>query len=212
MQIANRKLAIIDIGSNTIRLVIYRKNKFGKYKEEENIKCVARLRHYLVDNGNLHDQGISILVNCLKGFKEIIEFHKVEEVKCVATATIRQAVNKEDVLDIVNEQNEKLIRKAFKRNNLDLSQDEIHTYKTFGYIEPISKEIDNLRGYKISEVFKDDEKLDYKVKSGKIWDLNGKCMNRDEKDEIQIFRDNLKIWIDFPHVLDNELRKSYEAL
>ncbi|CRK83237.1 Ppx/GppA family phosphatase [Neobacillus massiliamazoniensis] len=104
MQNANRKLAIIDIGSNTIRLVIYWKNKFGKYKEEENIKSVARLRHYLVDNGNLHDQGISILVNCLKGFKEIIEFHKVEVVKCVATATIRQALNKEDVLDIVKEQ------------------------------------------------------------------------------------------------------------
>lgn len=104
MSNSKNKLAVIDIGSNTIRLVIYQKNNYGKYKETQNIKSVARLRHYLNQNGILEDKGIQLLVKILQGFKQIIEFHKVEIVKCVATATIRQALNKEIVLDIVNKQ------------------------------------------------------------------------------------------------------------
>jgi len=40
------KYGIIDIGSNTIRLVIYEQSKSGRIKEVENIKTVARLRKY----------------------------------------------------------------------------------------------------------------------------------------------------------------------
>ncbi|WP_077211349.1 Ppx/GppA family phosphatase [Bacillus dakarensis] len=93
----NRKTAIIDIGSNTIRLVIYNKNEFGKFKETENIKAAARLRRHLNQNGYLEEEGMLSLLKILKGFKEILDFHKVKEVKCVATAAIRQALNKKEI-------------------------------------------------------------------------------------------------------------------
>lgn len=104
MEHSKNKWAIIDIGSNTIRLVIYHKNKLGRFKETENLKSAARLRQYLNKNGVLETTGITVLVKILKGFKEIIEFHEVENVKCVATATIRQALNKAEVLKTVKEQ------------------------------------------------------------------------------------------------------------
>ena len=52
------KWAVIDIGSNTIRLVIYEIKKGGSYKETENIKTVARLRQYLDDENALQEEGI----------------------------------------------------------------------------------------------------------------------------------------------------------
>lgn len=104
MEFSKSKWAIIDIGSNTIRLVIYDQNALGRLKETENIKSAARLRHYLNHEGILEANGITLLVQILQGFREVLEFHQVESVKCVATATIRQAVNKEEILYIVKEQ------------------------------------------------------------------------------------------------------------
>jgi exopolyphosphatase / guanosine-5'-triphosphate,3'-diphosphate pyrophosphatase len=104
MEPSKSKWAIIDIGSNTIRLVIYHKNELGRFKETENIKAAARLRHYLNKNGVIELKGITLLIKILKGFSEVLEFHGVEHVKCVATAAIRQAVNKDEILKIVNDQ------------------------------------------------------------------------------------------------------------
>lgn len=104
MEYSSRKMAIIDIGSNTVRLVIYHKTEIGKFEEKENFKSAARLRHYLNKNGILETDGVNLLVKILKGFKEILDFHGIESVRCVATATIRQAQNKMEVLARVKEQ------------------------------------------------------------------------------------------------------------
>lgn len=97
------KWGVIDIGSNTIRLVIYEKKEGGSYKEIENIKTVARLRQYLDDSMILQDYGIQSLIHILQGFKEIILFHGVSVIYCVATATIRQSQNQQTILSLVKE-------------------------------------------------------------------------------------------------------------
>ena len=97
------KWAVIDIGSNTIRLVIYEIKKGGSYKEKENIKTVARLRQYLDDENAMQEEGIELLVSILQGFKEIILFHQVTSIYCVATATIRQSKNQQELVAIVKE-------------------------------------------------------------------------------------------------------------
>ncbi|WP_180960357.1 Ppx/GppA family phosphatase [Neobacillus cucumis] len=98
------KVAIIDIGSNTIRLVIYKKRKNGKqFKKIENIKKTTRLRSYLNDEQSLDQEGISLLIETLLNFQTMIGFYEVSEPICVATATIRQAKNKEDILQLIQE-------------------------------------------------------------------------------------------------------------
>ena len=97
------KWAIIDIGSNTIRLVIYKMNPFGSMKETDNIKASARLRNYVNKEGVLDEEGKRILVNTLKGFKEIADFQGIEEVICVATAALRQAKNKQSIVCEIKE-------------------------------------------------------------------------------------------------------------
>jgi exopolyphosphatase / guanosine-5'-triphosphate,3'-diphosphate pyrophosphatase len=98
------KSAIVDIGSNTIRLVIYQHFNDGRNKEIENVKAVARLRNYLTGEGRLSEKGIEKLLQVLKGIKEIIVFHQISSVRCVATATIRQSINKRDVISKVKEE------------------------------------------------------------------------------------------------------------
>ena len=98
------KWAVIDIGSNTIRLVIYKKNHSGSLKEAENIKTAARLRHYLNEENVLLPEGTDLLIDILKGFKEILQYHQVSNIFCVATASIRQSKNQQDIVKLVKEQ------------------------------------------------------------------------------------------------------------
>jgi exopolyphosphatase/guanosine-5'-triphosphate,3'-diphosphate pyrophosphatase len=104
------KYAIIDIGSNTMRLVIYQRDKSQRLKEVENVKIAARLRNYLNDDSILNDEGISVLVSSLHSFQEVTRHHDLKNVKCVATATIRQSENKEAILKKVQEETDFSIR------------------------------------------------------------------------------------------------------
>ncbi|WP_394219943.1 exopolyphosphatase [Halobacillus trueperi] len=95
--------AIIDVGSNTMRLVIYLREKGGRLREVENVKAVARLRNHLMDDGLLSTEGIQILLTTLKSFKQVAESYPLEEMVCVATATIRQAQNQAEIIHQVSE-------------------------------------------------------------------------------------------------------------
>ncbi|RSK26832.1 Ppx/GppA family phosphatase [Bacillus sp. HMF5848] len=95
------KFAIIDIGSNTIRLVIYDSDESGRFKEIENIKQVARLRDYLLPSGVLSEIGINLLVQTLRTHRDIMNHHFVTNVICVATATIRQSRNQASIITTV---------------------------------------------------------------------------------------------------------------
>ena len=108
-EILKLQYAIIDIGSNTMRLVIYEKQSGGFYKEIENTKVVARLRNYLVD-GVLSEEGIEVLLQTLFQFQESTRFHQLHHVLCVATATIRQAENQEEIKKLVEGQTDFTLR------------------------------------------------------------------------------------------------------
>lgn len=100
------RIAIIDIGSNTIRLVIYNVNTFFDIEEIHNIKTPARLAEHLVNEKGqtvLSGQGIDILIDALKGFQTVMVQFKVVTVKAIATAAIRQSANAEAVLALVAE-------------------------------------------------------------------------------------------------------------
>ncbi|MGY4690324.1 exopolyphosphatase [Salibacterium sp. K-3] len=95
------KVAVIDIGSNSIRLVINELDEKKGTRELHNLKLVARLNNH-IDRGNrLTDEGIHVLKDSLCQFKEVLDHHEVDHVKAVATAAVRNAVNQQDILDVV---------------------------------------------------------------------------------------------------------------
>lgn len=95
----NFKTAIIDIGSNTIRLVLYEYDHNQGLYEFGNFKTVARLRTYILPNGKMSDEGIEVLSKTLTSFKEIIDDYGVTDINAVATAAIRQAKNQKKIMD-----------------------------------------------------------------------------------------------------------------
>ncbi len=84
-----------------MRLVIYEHDSRKKFKQLENVKVVARLRNYLDEEQQLNEEGINILIDTLHSFQIITRHHGVQNVKCVATATVRQADNREEICRLV---------------------------------------------------------------------------------------------------------------
>ncbi|NMD69829.1 Ppx/GppA family phosphatase [Bacillus sp. DNRA2] len=80
-----------------MRLVIYKRDATGRLMEIENVKIVARLREYLNSDGNITEKGIKYLIHTLLSFQEVTRYHRIKEVKCVATASIRQAKNQRQI-------------------------------------------------------------------------------------------------------------------
>lgn len=94
-----QKHAMIDIGSNSIRLVMIGIDRDYFFKELLNFKAVARLSNYIDQNEQLSRAGVNVLLSVLKRFKSIIEREaNVSVVDAFATAAMRKARNRDAVL------------------------------------------------------------------------------------------------------------------
>lgn len=100
----NERFGLIDVGSNTIRLVIFEMDEFQAVTELQNIKTPARLVQYLDDNKEMSQEGIDVLVTVLKSFTEIAERYSIRDSKAIATAAVRQSVNRDTILATVKEE------------------------------------------------------------------------------------------------------------
>jgi len=86
-------LGIIDLGSNSARLVIYAQSAGGMLFEVDNIKRVLRLSAHLNAQGRMEEAGVRLTLDCMRSFKQLCEARGVTEIVGVATAAIRQATN-----------------------------------------------------------------------------------------------------------------------
>lgn len=101
-------IGVIDIGSNTIRLVIFGLDEQYNYIEIQNIKTPARLSQYLITdkdgkNPQMAQDGIDKLIEALISFKAVAESFNVAQILPMATAAVRQSVNKASILEQVKE-------------------------------------------------------------------------------------------------------------
>ena len=84
--------AVIDIGSNTVRLVIYEGT--GRAPETAwNEKVAARLGRDISDTGMIPEEAASEALAALARYRIIVEDRKIEDVQTVATAAARDATN-----------------------------------------------------------------------------------------------------------------------
>lgn len=92
--------AIIDIGSNTVRLVIYG----GSARAPTvlfNEKVTARLGRDISTKGTLADEAVELALRGLRRFSVLLQDHDITDVEVVATAAVRDASNGPDFLDQV---------------------------------------------------------------------------------------------------------------
>ncbi|SDH48774.1 exopolyphosphatase / guanosine-5'-triphosphate,3'-diphosphate pyrophosphatase [Alteribacillus persepolensis] len=104
------KVAVIDIGSNSIRLVIHELDAKRGAREIHNLKKSARLSNYIDEHNCLTTEGFTILLQSLQQLEEVIEYHQVKNVKAVATAAIRNASNREKILSYIHKETSLTVR------------------------------------------------------------------------------------------------------
>ncbi len=90
--------AVIDIGSNSVRLVIYYEDVHGVIYEVDQLKSVVRLSSYLDSYKHIKEEGIDRTIEVLKQFKQLCDARGVGKVLGIATAALRQAANQQDFL------------------------------------------------------------------------------------------------------------------
>ncbi len=96
-QSSDTRRAIIDVGSNSVRLVIYEGPARTPF-EVHNEKVQARLGRSLPDTGAIDADAYDRALAACRRFKALLDATKVETVRTVATAAAREAVNGPDFL------------------------------------------------------------------------------------------------------------------
>ncbi|WP_373229453.1 Ppx/GppA family phosphatase [Cohnella sp.] len=94
----NQSIGIIDIGSNTVRLSVYQLTENGAYRVLDQGRWPARLSQRMDPQGRMPDQAVEELAEVLQHFLRICDKHEVQSIRAVATAAIRQAVNREQLI------------------------------------------------------------------------------------------------------------------
>ncbi|PZE21473.1 Ppx/GppA phosphatase family protein [Paenibacillus xerothermodurans] len=94
-----RRIGIIDIGSNSIRLVIYEINPLDAYRVIREFKQSARLSQRIGPDNILHAVDIQVIIGILNQFKRMCEDNGVTEIRAAATAAIRNAANTRHIIE-----------------------------------------------------------------------------------------------------------------
>lgn len=98
------RIGIIDIGSNSIRLVIYEINRNRSFKAIEDIKESPRLGDGVNENKMMKKKRMDMAFHTLMLFKRVCERYRVDEIIPFATAAVRNSTNAPEFIDLIKEQ------------------------------------------------------------------------------------------------------------
>ena len=87
------RLAAIDIGTNSIRLVVAEVEADGTYRVLDEEREMVRLGHGLFDSGRLGAGPMERGLEVLAKMKAIADGFEVTELRAVATSAVREATN-----------------------------------------------------------------------------------------------------------------------
>lgn len=95
------KIAIIDLGSNTVRLLLIEVKDSGHFQIVDQLKEAPRLGEGMERDGFLRPARIQRTIKTLKMFKRLCDANGVEKIITVATAAVRCAKNQRSFIDEV---------------------------------------------------------------------------------------------------------------
>ncbi|MBP1989490.1 exopolyphosphatase [Paenibacillus eucommiae] len=103
MSISTR-IGIIDIGSNSIRLVVYEQTSEAAHRVISEYKESARLSERIGTDGMLHQGDIRSIIPILTHFSQLCKNHEVRALRAVATAAIRNAANSAEIKELLEQE------------------------------------------------------------------------------------------------------------
>lgn len=96
-----KRLASIDIGTQTIRLLIADCNDNGDIIPVHRDRQIIRLGANMSTDKKLIEDNINNAVNCISSFKNIADTYKAEKIFAASTACVREASNANDFIERV---------------------------------------------------------------------------------------------------------------
>ena len=116
------KISIIDIGSNTIKLVIYEVRKDNSFIGIQQESTKVKLGESLAYSDSLNEQSILKSIDVLLEYRDIIKLESANKVLCVGTSAVREARNGKYFIDEV------LKRTGFKVRVLNGEEEAYYSY------------------------------------------------------------------------------------
>jgi exopolyphosphatase/guanosine-5'-triphosphate,3'-diphosphate pyrophosphatase len=92
----SHRLAAIDIGSNSLRLIVAEAMREGNYRVLDEEKETTRLAGKLSSTGRLDPEAVEKALAALSRMKRIAEGFQVNELRCIATCAVREAKDGEE--------------------------------------------------------------------------------------------------------------------
>ncbi|SHH62495.1 hypothetical protein [Clostridium grantii] len=96
-----KKVAIIDVGSNSIKLDIFVIKKDGKMIRKNKVRNFAKIENML-QNNYITNEGMAIILRVVKNYVDLCNNSNVKSIIAVATEAVRKAKNKEDLIFRIN--------------------------------------------------------------------------------------------------------------
>lgn len=96
-----RTVGIIDIGSNSVRLLLAEISDKNSLRIINELKEYVRLGDGLDENGVLSETKMQLAIDTLASFKNICASFEVSDITIVATEAVRRATNQQEFLDRV---------------------------------------------------------------------------------------------------------------
>jgi len=94
-----KRVAVIDIGSNSVRMVVYEKTSRFAFHILSEAKSRVRLSENAYQNdGNLQDIPMQRTLHVLEDFLSVISSFKARKTLCVATSALRDAPNQKEFI------------------------------------------------------------------------------------------------------------------
>jgi exopolyphosphatase/guanosine-5'-triphosphate,3'-diphosphate pyrophosphatase len=98
------RLGAIDVGSNSIRLIIAEPLRDGTYRILDEEKAPARLSKGLSASGQLSPEGLGPAMEALRRMKQIAIGYQVRELSVIATCAVREATDGAAFVDRVKQE------------------------------------------------------------------------------------------------------------
>ncbi len=100
-----KRTAIIDIGSNSVRMVVFEKTSRFAFHLLHEIKSPVRISEGAYENGGvLQQKAIKRAILALRDFLSIANSYKVRKTLCIATSAVRDASNSTEFLKLVKKE------------------------------------------------------------------------------------------------------------
>ncbi|MCD4824094.1 MAG: Ppx/GppA family phosphatase [Phycisphaerae bacterium] len=95
---AAETVGVIDIGSNSVRMVVAQVHPNGETEVLEQMRQPVRLGHTFL-TGRLSQPTIRAVLRVLRDYRKVLDSYQVDRVRAVATYAVREASNRDAFLD-----------------------------------------------------------------------------------------------------------------